>query len=117
MISRILRVFLLLGVFSTSIKRPLIEHACDITQSIIDHLDDVSMIECGWKNAASLHNFYSNLINRNKKILNLIDSNGDYMNKLFKQYYDAVRGEDCFKLAMLNKRLIRHLNRSFDKNC
>ena len=117
MISRILRVFLLFGVFSTSIKRPLIEHACDITQSIIDQLDDVSMIECGWENSANLHNFYSILINRNKKILNLIDGNGDSMNKMFEQYYDAVKGDDCFKLEMLNKRLIRHLNRSYNKNC
>jgi hypothetical protein len=117
MTSIILLIFLLLGVFSTYTDEQLIEHTCEITLSIIDQLDDISVIVCSWENVANIHNFYSKLINHNKEILNYIDDNGDNMNKMFEQYYNAVNGDDCFKLAILNKRLIRYLNRSYNKNC
>ena len=92
----------------------IIEEICDFTISFIDKFDDISDIECGWENAPYIHNFYINILHNNKEIFDYIY--GDAINKIFEQYQNDRR-DDCIRIALLNKRLIRHFERFHNKNC
>jgi hypothetical protein len=97
-----------------SIAKPLTVSECEFTVSIMDQIDDASAVECYWRNVPDLNNFYYNLINNNKKTINYIY--GDSIDKIFVQYSND-RTDDCFRIEMLNKRLMRYLNRIYNTKC
>ncbi len=106
---------ILIFFFGTlSIANPLTDHECEFTIAIMDRIDDASEIECYGNNFANLSNFYANLVYQNQKTINYIY--GDSINKIYEQYNND-RSEDCFRIAMLNKRLMRYLNRIYNKIC